>query len=70
MVSASEDIGDFEDWPRYESRVEQKTCRIMDLWEEYGVHAAFFTLGWVAEHYPKLNKRNPSSQPRSGQPWL
>jgi hypothetical protein len=31
MVSASEDIVDFEDWPRYESCVEQKSCCIMDL---------------------------------------
>ena len=54
MVSAFADIVKFEDWPRYESRVEKNTLRILDLLDEHNVKATFFVLGWVAEHYPKL----------------
>lgn len=54
MVSAFSDIVKFEDWPRFESRVERNTERILDLLDEHGVKATFFVLGWVAEHYPRL----------------
>jgi peptidoglycan/xylan/chitin deacetylase (PgdA/CDA1 family) len=29
-------------------------ARILAMLDEYGVRATFFTLGWVAERYPKL----------------
>lgn len=54
MVSAFSDVVKFEDWPKYESRVEDNTRQILDILDEYKVKATFFTLGWVAEHYPKL----------------
>lgn len=54
MVSAFADVVRFEDWHKYESRVERNTHRILDLLDENGVKATFFVLGWVAEHYPKL----------------
>lgn len=54
MVSAFADVVKFEDWPKYESRVEKNTLRILDLLDEHNVKATFFVLGWVAEHYPKL----------------
>jgi polysaccharide deacetylase family protein (PEP-CTERM system associated) len=54
MVSAFADVVKFEDWHRYESRVENNTYRLLDLLSEYGVKATFFILGWVAEHYPEL----------------
>ncbi|MEW6417383.1 MAG: XrtA system polysaccharide deacetylase [Nitrospirota bacterium] len=54
MVSAFEDVIKFEDWHRYESRVERNTHKILDLLDEYQVKATFFVLGWVAEHYPNL----------------
>ncbi len=56
MVSAFSDVVSFEDWHIYESRVENNTCKILDLLNEYGVKATFFVLGWVAEHYPSLVK--------------
>lgn len=56
MVSAFSDVVSFEDWHIYESRVENNTCKILDLLNEYGVKATFFVLGWVAEHYPSLIK--------------
>ncbi|HIK58857.1 MAG: XrtA system polysaccharide deacetylase [Verrucomicrobiales bacterium] len=56
MVSAFEDVVKFENWNRYESRVEKNTHRILDLLDEYDVKATFFVLGWVAEQSPKLVK--------------
>ena len=57
MVSAFADRIPFERWPAYECRVENSTCRILDLLAERGVHASFFILGWVAERFPALVKR-------------
>lgn len=54
MVSAFANVVKFEDWSKYESRVEQNTYKILDLLEDHKVKATFFVLGWVAEHYPKL----------------
>jgi polysaccharide deacetylase family protein (PEP-CTERM system associated) len=44
----------FEDWHRYDSRVERNTLRILDLLDAYGTKATFFVLGWVAERQPQL----------------
>lgn len=54
MVSAFADTVKFDDWPAYESRVEQSTLRILDLLAGFNVKATFFMLGWVAEHHPGL----------------
>jgi len=54
MVSAFANVVKFEDWSKYESRVEQNTYKILGLLEDHKVKATFFVLGWVAEHYPKL----------------
>lgn len=54
MVSAFADIVKFDDWHRYESRVEKNTYTLLHLLEEYGVQATFFVLGWVAEKCPGL----------------
>ena len=54
MVTAFSDVVKFDDWSNYESRVENNTLQILDILDEYKVSATFFTLGWVAEHYPKL----------------
>ena len=54
MVSAFAGAVRFEDWHRYESRVEKNTRRILDLFGEYGVRATFFILGWVAERHKGL----------------
>jgi len=54
MVTAFSDVVKTEDWSKYESRVENNTLQILDILDEYRVSATFFTLGWVAEHYPKL----------------
>jgi polysaccharide deacetylase family protein (PEP-CTERM system associated) len=46
-----------EDWPRWESRVSRATDKALALFASKGVHATFFTLGWVAEREPALIRR-------------
>ncbi|MGC3961853.1 MAG: DUF3473 domain-containing protein [Rhodocyclaceae bacterium] len=41
-------------WDDQECRVERNVDRILALLHEYGAKSTFFTLGWVAERYPKL----------------
>jgi polysaccharide deacetylase family protein (PEP-CTERM system associated) len=41
-------------WDGCESRVEQNTRRLLDLFEERDVRGTFFVLGWVAERRPHL----------------
>jgi len=54
MVTAFKDVVKYEDWPKYESRVEKNTRSILELLAEHSVKATFFILGWVAEHNPEL----------------
>lgn len=41
-------------WGAMPSRVEQNVRQLYDLFQEYGVRATFFFLGWVAERFPSL----------------
>ncbi|MGH8177839.1 MAG: XrtA system polysaccharide deacetylase [Steroidobacter sp.] len=41
-------------WPTLESRVEQNTRRLLEVFGRRGVRATFFVLGWVAERAPAL----------------
>ena len=56
-------VGAFErtirrtDWDGLECRVERNTDAVLALFDEAGVKATFFTLGWVAERYPALVRR-------------
>jgi len=43
-----------EQWDSYASRVEANTHRLLDLFDESGVKATCFILGWVADRHPKL----------------
>ena len=45
------------DWPRLECRVEANVERILLLLDDKGIHATFFTLGWIAERYPAMLRR-------------
>jgi polysaccharide deacetylase family protein (PEP-CTERM system associated) len=56
MVSAFAAGIKFEDWPRYECRVERNTNKILELLARYGVKGTFFVLGWVGENYRSLVK--------------
>jgi len=44
-------------WEERPCRIEQNIDRVLALLEEAGVHATFFTLGWIAERYPQLVQR-------------
>ncbi len=43
-----------EDWPRFESRVEGNTRKLLEIFATHKVSATFFVLGWVAERNPTL----------------
>ena len=49
QVGAFEDTIAREDWDGLELRVGDNVARILDLFDEAGVKATFFTLGWIAE---------------------
>jgi polysaccharide deacetylase family protein (PEP-CTERM system associated) len=48
-VSAFSNHIDRREWDSHASRVESNTRRLLELFEQYGVTATFFVLGWVAE---------------------
>jgi len=54
QVSAFEKVIPPESWPQLECRVEANTLRILDILDEFDVHATFFVLGWVAREVPGL----------------
>jgi len=43
-----------DQWDRLEPRVERNVNKLLELFNEYGVKATFFWLGWVAERNKKL----------------
>ena len=46
-----------EDWPHLPCRVEQNIDLILSLLQDHQTHATFFTLGWIAQRYPKVVQR-------------
>ena len=44
-------------WETMPRRVEENTERLLAAFGRAGVHATFFTLGWVAERHPALIRR-------------
>jgi polysaccharide deacetylase family protein (PEP-CTERM system associated) len=46
-----------EAWDRCPSRVERNTDLILGLFDDAGVKATFFTLGWIGERHPGLVRR-------------
>lgn len=57
QVGAFETVIARDDWPRLEHRVERNTDAVLQLFEQGGVKATFFTLGWVAARHPALMRR-------------
>lgn len=45
------------DWPTLPCRVERNVDRVLGLLDQAGVHATFFTLGWIARRYPAMVRR-------------
>ena len=54
QVSAFESHVKRDDWSSLPCRVERNMDRILALLDEKTVRATFFTLGWIAERYPRL----------------
>ncbi len=46
-----------DEWDSRECRVERNVDRILAMLDGQGIHATFFTLGWIAERYPQLVRR-------------
>ncbi len=42
------------EWPHHPMRSDKQTRRLLDLFDQHGVRATFFVLGWVAERQPQL----------------
>jgi polysaccharide deacetylase family protein (PEP-CTERM system associated) len=57
QVGAFETVIDRADWDTLEHRVERNTDAVIALFDETGVKATFFTLGWVAQRHPGLIRR-------------
>lgn len=56
-VAAFFDVIQPQDWDRWPSRVVPNTDRLLELFDNAGVKATFFILGWVAEREPDLVQR-------------
>ena len=57
QVGAFEKVIARDAWEKLPRRVESNTERVLDLFEQAGVKATFFTLGWVAARHPRLIRR-------------
>jgi polysaccharide deacetylase family protein (PEP-CTERM system associated) len=57
QVGVYEDIVSEKDWPSYESRVEYQLSMLLDMLENAGIKATFFTLGYVAKTNPGLVRK-------------
>jgi polysaccharide deacetylase family protein (PEP-CTERM system associated) len=57
QVSAFESVVSRERWDHYERRVVGNTERLLAIFDEFGVKATFFVLGWVAEREPGLVRK-------------
>ena len=54
QVSAFAPYIERSNWDSRECRVERNVDRILKLLADHNVQATFFTLGWIAQRYPKL----------------
>jgi len=57
QVGAFETVISRDSWETRERRVEHNTDAVLALFDEAGVKATFFTLGWVAARHPALVRR-------------
>ncbi len=70
QVGAFETVIARDAWETLPRRVERNTDAVLALFDEAGVKATFFTLGWVAERHPALIRRIADGRPRDRQPRL
>jgi polysaccharide deacetylase family protein (PEP-CTERM system associated) len=57
QVTAFDNVVDRQDWSFLPSRIERNVGSLLDLFDEFGVRATFFVLGWIAERHPAVVKR-------------
>ena len=57
QVGAFEGVIARDAWDSLPHRVERNSDAVLAVFEEAGVKATFFTLGWIAERYPALIRR-------------
>jgi polysaccharide deacetylase family protein (PEP-CTERM system associated) len=57
QVGAFETVIARDAWETLPRRVEENTDAVLALFDEAGVQATFFTLGWIAERHPALIRR-------------
>lgn len=57
QVSAFENTIERSNWDRIEHRIEQNMDRVLQMFDDYQVHATFFVLGWIAKRYPVIVRR-------------
>lgn len=57
QVGAFENVISRDSWDTRECRVERNTDALLTMFDDAGIKATFFTLGWVAERYPQLIRR-------------
>ncbi len=57
QVSAFEHLVSRDSWQNRECRIPRNVDRILQLYADAGVKGTFFTLGWVARHYPEVIRR-------------
>ena len=57
QVSAFEGLVPRDRWRAVECRIPRNIDRTLLCLDKYGARATFFTLGWVAEHYPEVVRR-------------
>lgn len=57
QVSAFERVIPYARWAELECRIPRNVDRLLQLFDDAGVKATFFTLGWVAERLPAVVRR-------------
>ena len=57
QVSAFSKNISVDQWSQHDCRVERNMARILELFDQHEVKGTFFTLGWIAKHYPKIVKQ-------------
>ncbi|WP_405242510.1 XrtA system polysaccharide deacetylase [Lentisalinibacter salinarum] len=57
QVSAFEHLVPKSAWGEHECRIPRNVDRALQLYDDAGVKGTFFTLGWVAEHFPEVVRR-------------
>ena len=57
-------------WDTLPCRVERNVDRILALLDEHDARATFFTLGWIAERYPRAGAPHRRRRPRAREPRL